>query len=429
MPRPNHLSLIVVLCLVCVLIIGCKASEPTPTATADGSPTDSAGGLDPIATLTFIEGDVTLDLTGGTSGRAPGLAILQSSAPARPFRALQSGASVRLAANSRATVVCFNNRALPLLGPLVVRITGQRCQSGTPLPSKAAGRVRPAAGRIRSAGGSLAVEGEAREKEEDYGSFAIILNPRNTALQELAPVLQWVEVPGAIEYQVKLNNPTASFELVLDSAQLTCVEDGHTTPHRVCSAPWPTSKGALVPGQTYFLTVGARKSFAEAWRLTPQPSQLQPLTAEQADQVQAEETTIKKLGLDDVTVNLLLAGLYTEHKLYGQAIAAYERALVLQPVAVLYVTLGDIYRQTDLHRFALDAYEQALKLLVHSEDDPAVHAAAEFGLGQVYYAYAGNYAEAKSHYAEAVRLYEHLDAAEELKAAQEGLKMATERAP
>ncbi|WP_343410542.1 hypothetical protein, partial [Candidatus Amarolinea dominans] len=67
MPRPNHLSLIVVLCLVCVLIIGCKASEPTPTATADGSPTDSAGGLEPIATLTFIEGDVTLDLTGGTS--------------------------------------------------------------------------------------------------------------------------------------------------------------------------------------------------------------------------------------------------------------------------------------------------------------------------------------------------------------------------
>jgi tetratricopeptide (TPR) repeat protein len=379
--------------------------------------------------VTFVEGDVVLELPPlPRRGSASDGDLRQASAPARSFHLLRPETIVRLAANSRATVVCFNNRALSLLGPLVARITGQRCQSGTLLPANASGRVKPDAGRIRSAGGSLALEGEAREKEGDYGRIPIILSPRNTSLLEPAPALEWVEVPGAIEYVAHLSGRTAFKDLTLDAQELTCADDPRTAPGRVCSAPWPAAEWRLAPAQEYFLTVAARLNVASDLR-PAEGSRLELLAAETSAGVRAEVAAIQALELDPVTSDLLLAGLYAEHKLYGQAISAYESALATQPAAVLYVTLGDLYRQIELYRFAFNAYRKALALLAGGEEDPAVAAAAEFGLGQVYYAYAGNYAEAKSHYAEAVRLYEQLGAAEELKAAQEGLKAATERAP
>ena len=116
---------------------------------------------------------------------------------------------------------------------------------------------------------------------------------------------------------------------------------------------------------------------------------------------------------------------YREFEQYPEAIAAYERILDVQPSPVLYVTLGDTYRKTALYRWAGDAYEEnALELLAQGEDDPAVRAAAEFGIDQVYYNYAENYAEAEKHYAEAVQLYEQIGAGEALQAAQRGLEEA-----
>ena len=412
---PGRLPRLSALIVACVLIISCgaPASTPIPAPPLPTEPLTAEIPAAAIAVLAFVEGDVTVEL-----GTAP-------PAPASALELLSAGTILSLAANSRADLICFDNRALSLVGPLAARIDDQQCQGGAPLPENAAERVRPDAGRIHSSGDSLLIEGEAREKEGDYGRIPILLSPRNTAVLEPIPELRWVEVPGAIEYVAHLSGPTAFADQALDAVSLSCLEDPRTAPNRVCSAPWP-AEWRLVQTGKHFLTLGARLSAASELR-SPEGSWLKPVAAEESAQMQAESATIRALGLDAVTCDLLLGGLYAGHELYGQAIAAYESALSAQPAAVLYVTLGDLYRQIELFSLAHAAYDEALA--AQTPPDEAARAAAEFGLGQVYYAYQGDYAQASEHFAEAVHLYRQIDAAEELTQARKGLDEARRRLP
>jgi tetratricopeptide (TPR) repeat protein len=82
-----------------------------------------------------------------------------------------------------------------------------------------------------------------------------------------------------------------------------------------------------------------------------------------------------------------------------------------------------------LHRWAFEAYQEALKHLSESEDHPTVRAAAEFGIGRVYYNYADNFAEAAKHFEEAVKLYEEVGADDWSEAAQDALQEAQRRLP
>jgi len=117
-----------------------------------------------------------------------------------------------------------------------------------------------------------------------------------------------------------------------------------------------------------------------------------------------------------------------KNELYAQAIATYEPMLVTQPASVLHVTLGDLYREIDLQRYAFAAYQAALVLLNAGEDDLAVRAAAEFGMGQVEYS-RGNFKEAEQHYEKAIALYLNIDAPTELQAVQQALVETKERLP
>jgi tetratricopeptide (TPR) repeat protein len=217
-------------------------------------------------------------------------------------------------------------------------------------------------------------------------------------------------------------------EITVDAAELDCVDHTLTKPNRICSLPWPAAKWPLEPGQRYFLAVAARTGVAADLR-SSETSALRTLAGDAAGAVEADVAEIDALDLGAVTQELRLASLYAEQGLYGDAIDAYEQALAAQPTPEIYVALGDVYSQVALYRWAFEAYQNALDLLSEGEDDPAVRAAAEFGIGRVYYTYADNFAEAAKHFETALHLYEAADAPKWSQAAQRALEEARERTP
>jgi tetratricopeptide (TPR) repeat protein len=283
----------------------------------------------------------------------------------------------------------------------------------------------PKAGRILDLEGSKVIEPQTKDKPDDYGRIPVILRPRNSGLLGLAPELRWVGVNDAIEYVLTLSGMKGFREITLDAGDLNCVDDPLAAPSRICSQPWPAGDWPLEPGQRYFLTVAVRPGVAADLRPS-EKSKLWTLAEKEAGDVAAEVAGTEAASLDAVTQDLLLAGVSAGHGLYGDAADAYERALAEQPSPAVYVALGDVYAEMALYRWAFEAYQQALKLL-SEEDDASVRAAAEYGLGRVYYNYADNFAEAAKHFEAAVQLYEQVGAVEWVRLAQKGLEEAEKR--
>lgn len=425
-------ALVVVLALMW-LVAACAGASPTPP---QASPTTAPSTIpSPAAPQATVVAPSTIGLTALLSQVRGDVTVVemtdageQSTRRARPMQVLSAGATVHVPAEAHVGLICSRDLWVDLAGELDWQLTEAACDQGRDLPPGTYQSMAPQAGRILSVEGSNLIELKTREKEGDYGHLPIILSPHNTSLLELEPELRWVEVTGAINYVLSMSGPKTFEEITLDAEELSCVEDRLAAPHRVCSTPWPASEWSLDPGHTYFLTIGARTGIAADLRPS-EDSRLDVLNADKAAEVQTEITAIQALNLDPVTQDLLLAGLYAKHELYEETIGAYKRVLEVQPSPVVYVTLGDAYSKTALYRWAFDAYQKALDMLSQTEDDPAVRAAAEFGIGRVCYNYAENYVEAAKHFAEAVQLYEELDVDEWLQAAQRGLEEARQRLP
>jgi tetratricopeptide (TPR) repeat protein len=332
---------------------------------------------------------------------------------------------MQVGAGGRAGFVCANGYACGVSGPSTVVVNAATCNSGYPLPGNGPEYVRPDNGRTRSYDGSTVIEGETRERESDYGQIPVIYSPRNTTLLTMTPELAWVEASSASEYVLSLSGLDAFADVTLTVDELVCNDDERSAPNRICTHPWP-SEWTLTAGQRYFLTINARTGIASPLRPS-EPSALRTLDGEAAAQVQATASEFAAIQTDPLTPRLLLGGLYAEHQLYADAIAAYEVAVAVQPSPQSYVTLGDLYLGTDLQRFAFAAYQQALDLLATEQlDDPAVTAAAEFGIGLVYYSRA-NYKEAEPHFVTAVELYRQFGAEEEQLAAEYALEETRRR--
>jgi len=389
---------------------------PSPSLTVAGPTAQEPAGTDLTALLTRVRGEVTVFEEGGTMR------------PARPAQVLRRSATVHLSSGAHLGLICNDDHFVELTGEEDWQLTGAACGEGRALPAGTYQSMVPKAGRILDLEGIRVVEAKTKEKEGDYGSIPVILSPRNTALLALEPELRWVEVGGAIEYVLSLSGMTGFEEITVDASELACIEDPLTTPNRICSLPWPTAEWPLEQGKRYFLTVAARRGVAKELRPS-ETSVLRTLTEETAGEVEAEVAGTEVLALDALTQDLLLAGIYAGQGLYGDTIDAYERALAAQPFPEVYVALGDVHSEMALYRWAFEAYQEALKLLSEDEDDLAVRASAEFGLGRVCYNYADNIAEAAKHFGAAVQLYEKAGAGEWQEAARQALAEAEKRAP
>lgn len=456
--------------LLSLCLVSCTLGTPIPVtstlapdlSTQPAGERAAIGQAEPIAVITYIEGEVFVTAAIAHNGSpklmvpipqvatpsiapttaapqapsAPPTAVPATAAPlptqppveqpATPLQTVAAGATIRTAPDSSATIVCLSGHAYRVTSGQRIAVTSTLCQSAQPLPANSVPAVAPDNGRLVAKNdGSAVIEGETRERESDYGQLPIILSPRNTALLTLTPMLSWIDVTGAIDYELSLSGLSSFAEIIVAAPDLSCTESAHTAPNRICTYPWPT-EWHLESGQRYFLTVSARTGIAAPLRES-ETSALRTLAAAEAAQLQTTLAEINRLDLDQVTRQLLLAGHYRAYNVFDQAISAYVEAYDAQPTPEVAVALGDLYLAVDLQRFAFLAYQSALdQAAAIGHENMAAQAAAEFGIGLVYYS-RGNYAEAEPHLRQAIALYTAMGTTQEQAHAQIALEAAQKR--
>ncbi len=386
---------------VCLVLNGCAAVTPVaPPAATTPAPF--------IARITAFTGAVTVEdpLAGR---RPPGLLYLLQPRHPDPMHTLGAGQRVNVGDGGKATILCVDNH-IHLVGPGTYIVTEEWCGGGQPLPADSCHQTT---GNVCKQEGSAVILAPEKDKENDYGNIPVILSPRQTHLLDPQPTIQWVSVDKATQYEVRLGSAAVKMK-----AEIACVAEEQVAPHQLCSLPWPAD-WLLEPGKPYTLVVAARRSVAEKWRES-EPSELRTLDADTAAHLQADIAAVQALDLDPTTQNLALAGLYTRQQVYSQAIAHYEAILQDTSAPALFNTVGDLYRQVELQRYALKAYKAGLDLLDTGPDDPATRAAAEFGSGQAEYSRL-RYTQAEPYFTRAVTLYVAMPVQEEYAAAEYAL--------
>lgn len=439
MQQKNHFALIkssflaIFLATIILTITACKPIVRNPPSQGNSQPVETATTpveqQEDIAILTHIDGTATIEAA-TTSRRTLGLMRLFQATPTA-FQLLRDGTQIRVEEGGTVTVVCFNNHIYRVRGPGTVIVSGSSCNSGSQLPTGVATHVTPDNGRVVRCDpntGVCRLEGEAREKEADYGDIPIILTPRNTSLLDVQPEtnIVWVNVPESFEYVFSLSSFNAYPEITLDAEQLECFDDEMAVPGQICTTPWP-EEWTFEPGNTYFLEIAVREDIVSPLRAS-EKSALKMLTVDERETLMDTLSALESLDVDDITKHILRAGVFADHELYGDAIVAYEAALAEQPVAILYVALGDLYRAIDLNRYAFRAYNNALDLLAQGPDDLMIRAAAQFGQGQVEYSRL-NFQNAEPHFEAAVELYAEAGGMDGLAASEMALAETRQRLP
>lgn len=400
------------------------AADPPST---ENTGTENGGSGSPIATLTYIEGDVLVFEPSAAVVRVGLLSQPESEPkPAQPLQPLPEGTTLELRGESSiVTFVCSNNSVHGAQGPTTVRIDPAICGGGHEVPPDSAKNKSTST----TNNGSRAVQGGAREGEADYGQIPVVVRPRNTALLAgSAPDIAWVSISGAIEYELALSSLQPFEPQIVPASDVTCTEDARVEPYPICTLPWPTD-WRLEPGQRYFLTVSARTGIADPLR-DSEASALRTLPAEESAAVQADADAIDAIAdLDGFTRHLLLANVYETHQMYHDALLAYAAALAVQPVPQLYERQAYLYLNMELYRFALHGYAQAqTRLDAQPEPNAEVQAAIELGIGLVHYRRT-KYAEAIPHMEAAIALYTELGMDEAAADATEALSATQERLP
>ena len=339
---------------------------------------------------------------------------------ATPWQVIRAGATVRLPEAAAVGVVCSNRRFVRLRGPASWALTEATCAAGRELTPGEYALVAPQAGRFKVVSGLLTLEREIRGGEGDDPLAPLLLAPRNTVLRSPRPTVSWLRLPAAVEYRVEWNGRGARYDTQLSAEEVACAADrdgGH-----VCSLPWPPDRPDLAPDETFSLRVAAHGGIVEPWHWTDTVKvHTQKISA--AETLESHLRELASLGLEGPALDLARAALLAQEELYADAAEAYRRALAAAPTPELRVTLGDVYLAMGLLQLAEPRYREAAK-----DGEPAVHAAAAFGLGRIEYARA-RYREAAVDFGRARKLYAGQKLGEEESAARQAAERATAKSP
>lgn len=375
---------------------------------ASGSTAQKPPGL--TAVLIPVEGQVTISLPSKT------LPLVR---PARQYQVIRRGEVVHLPAGAKATVLCSTEKRVILKGPRDWTLDETDCEQGAQVPGGSYGYLVAFTGRIvLSTNGFALLENKAREVRPGFGPF--LLSPLDTAVTDTRPRLVFTQVPGAREYELELRG-AANMSVKLPADDLHCGPgSGPWRGLDVCSwAPsdqWP----ALEPGKPLFLKLGSRQSMKAPLVTAQEVYKIQLLPGDEQRSVQEDLRQIAALPVDPASRSLLTAGTYAKRGLYADAISNYDEALQVREIPEARVTLGDLYLTVGLTESAEREYRRVLA----STPGSAAQAAAELGLGQVFYV-RKRFDDARAHFERARDLYAKLGLpaeAEKARAAAESLR-------
>ena len=356
---------------------------------------------DLTAVLTQIEGQVTL----------------RNASHAAQRQVIRQGESLHLSPGAEVTLICSTERLESLTGPRDWVLDAEACGRGVGLPESSYRNLVAYAGRILPRKGSLLLEMEPRNV--DLGLALTLLSPRMTAVMDTAPRLVWTEVPGAVEYEIKVRGPV-NLTILVATAELQCGPG---------SAPWkgldvcvwkPSGKWPLLePEKSVSLQLSSRQDSAAPFRPGQGIDEIHLLAADEQRSMKERLRQIAALSMDEASRRLLAAGAYAQSGLYADAIAGYDAALQEREIPEARVTLGDLYLTIGLAALADREYRQVLNV---APADSAVRAAAELGRGQAEYL-RKNYGCARAHFETARALYSGLGLSDEADAAREAAEL------
>lgn len=257
--------------------------------------------------------------------------------------------------------------------------------------------------------GLLVIEREIRSGDGDDLLAPVVLKPRNSTLRSPRPTISWSHVPSATEYEFRWSGRGTSGynKSHLLAGEVTCTEeqDGIS----MCSLPWPQDRADLPPGEIFYLEIAARSGIADPWYLN-KSVKFQTQRLAEAEDLERRLSDLS-FNFQGAALDVARAGLLAERGLYSDAADLYRRALVEARLPESRVTLADLYFAMGLHLLAKSRYIEAL-----AEAEPAVRAAATFGLGRTAYA-ADKYLEAAASFRQAHELYYPLGLVAESEAA------------
>ena len=344
--------------------------------------------------------------------RGPGMSEFPAAAP---WQVIRSGVVLEVPDEVTVGVVCSTGQFVRIPGRASWRLDGRSCAAGTMLKVSEYALVAPQGGRLKSIRGFMVLQKEMRGEEDPDPLAPIVLSPRNTAIRSPRPSLRWLQVPSAAEYRIKWSGRGGNaFTRQLDADDLACETD--PAGHGICEMPWPEDRPDLPPSRTFFLSVAARGGVADPWHELD-AVKVRTLAVEDAASLKQRLRSLEEVGLGQVAQANALA----ESGLYEEALGIYQRAVEDTPAAVLRISLADLYLTIGLPRLADPLYRQVLE-----HRDPAIRAAAAFGLGRTEYARA-RYREAAAQFRQSGQLYKELRLREEKIAALQAGEQAEKR--
>lgn len=365
------------------------------------------------AVLTQVQGNVTIGEAAVARGPRP------EPRRAQFLQIMRAGDEVNLPAGAGAGFVCSTDRWVEINGNKNQRVTEELCLSGKPLPPGTYRKLAPRAGRLRSFKNALVLEGDTRGGDEEDFAVPILISPRNTAVLEARPTFLWTPVSEATDYEIDLTGPKP-FKIRLDASGVDCTaKTGDVT---VCKLSYPDKESDLPPGTISFLTIHARRGIAAPLREESQPSRLNRLPPDKAEEIRLQLERLGGLPLDEQSHHLLAADIYAHEGLFADAISSYQKALATRDTPEVKVTLGDLLLKISLLRPAARLYQGVLD----GNPGAAVAAAAEFGLGRIEYA-RRSFEHAEYHFRKARDLFSSLGLKEEAAAAEHGVGEAKKK--
>ena len=197
-----------------------------------------------------------------------------------------------------------------------------------------------------------------------------IISPRRTLLLNPLPTLHWNAVPGALSYSVSL----------IDEEDVLWETQARETEVVYSGEP------SLKSGIDYLLIIQADTGVSSQEEDLPDLG-FSLLNEDEASLVRECVEELTNLELADEALALALVHLYMGYDLRAEAITTLEALVKEQSqIAVVYRTLGDLYREVGLNLLAQKHYLKAIEL-AELEDVEGQALAAE-RLGKVYEAIA-----------------------------------------